>query len=254
MDLRLALALPLALWSCSDPHVLRVGIDPDAYPMEYRQDDRSLAGFDIDLMRALGEAEGLKVEFVEGSWPGLFAKRTEGGLLAGLDSKTYDAVASSALITSERRVQYLVSEPYLDAGQVLAVYWDSPANVLDDLNDSTVGVLMGSAGADIVHRTFNARRDQMRFYERLDQALDDLVERRIGGVVAGRVELAGAFGGNELFKAGLRLTGPVLTPDADLGIFVKSGNDALLAKINDGLAKLKASGQYDALLDRWALK
>jgi len=256
MELKLAtfvLVPALALAACSERGVVRVGVDPHNFPMEFRQDDNVMAGFDLDLMRAIGDAAGFKVEFVEGSWPGLFAQGEIAGLLSTLGSST-DAVCSTALITSERKVKYSVSEPYLDAGQLLAVNWDSPAAGLDDLTGSTVGVLMGSAGADIVHRTFNARRDQMRLYSSLDQALDDLAERRVGGVVAGRVELAQAFSGNELFKAGLRMTGPVLTQEAELGIYVQSGNDALLAKINEGLATIKASGRYGELLDRWALR
>ena len=254
MDVRFAaLLLAPAFWACSDPGVLRVGVDPSSPPMEFRQDDDTLAGFDLDLMRAVGEAEGLRVEFVPGSWPGLFAQAADGGLLSGLGT-SYDAVASSAVITSERRVKYLASAPYLDAGQVLVVPWDSPAAVLDDLAQSTVGVRAGSAGADIVHRTFHARLDQMRFYGTVDQALEDLLERRIGGVVAGRIELARAFTANAALKAGLRMTGPTLTDDSLVGVFVASGNTALVSKINDGLAKVTASGRYGELLDRWALR
>lgn len=248
----IALAALFSMASCADP-AIRVGIDPNLPPMEYRNDDDSLAGFDVDLMRAIADTEGFKIRFVEGSWPGFFSQQEDGGLLSALGSGT-DVVCSSALITSARRVKYLVSTPYLDAGQILAVRWDAKAAALDGLTDSTVGVLENSHGFDIVHRTFGARRDQMRLYGTVDQALDDLLEGRIGGVVAGRVDLARAFAGNEAFKAGIRLTGPVLTDDELFGLFAAQGSEALVAKLDDGLAKLKASGRYDELLDRWALR
>ncbi len=248
----LVLTALVSLASCADP-VIRVGIDPTLPPMEYRNDDDTLAGFDVDLMRAIADTEGLKIRFVEGSWPGFFAQQEDGGLLSALGSGT-DVVCSSALITSARRVKYLVSDPYLDAGQILAVRWDSKAATLDGLTDSTVGVIEDSHGFDIVHRTFAARRDQMRLYHSVEQALDDLLQGRIGGVVAGRVDLARAFAGNEAFKAGLRLTGTALTDDELFGMFAAQGRETLVSKLDDGLAKLKASGRYDLLLDRWALR
>jgi polar amino acid transport system substrate-binding protein len=221
--------------------------------MEYRNDDDTPAGFDIDLMRAIADTEGFKIRFVEGSWPGFFAQQEDGGLLSTLGSGT-DVVASSALITNARRVKYLVSDPYLDAGQVLAVRWDSKAATLDDLTGSTVGVIQNSRGYDVVFRDFSARRDQMRLYGSVDQALDDLLTGRIGGVVAGRVDLARGFAGNEAFKAGIRMTGPVLTDDELFGLFAAQGSDTLMAKLDDGLSKLKTSGRYDQLLDRWTLR
>lgn len=262
MDLKLAtLTLAAALSascaaffvSCSAPNVVRVGIDPSRPPMEYRQDDDSLVGFDLDLIRAIGKVEGFKPEFVVGSWPGLFAQAESGGLLAGL-GHGLDVVCSSAYITSERRVEYRTTQPYLDAGQILVVPWDAPARSLDDLTKSTVGVIEGSKGHDAVRRLFRADRDQLRLYQNTAQALDDLLERRIGGVVAGRLDIAAAFAGDEALKAGLRLTGPVLTDDETLGIFVSKNDAALQAKLDDGLAKLRASGQYEELLDRWALR
>ena len=44
---------------------------------------------------------------------------------------------------------------------------------------------------------------------------------------------------------------PVALTAEDLGIAVKKGNKELLAKIDSGLAKIKANGEFSKIYQKW---
>lgn len=46
-------------------------------------------------------------------------------------------------------------------------------------------------------------------------------------------------------------TAEVALTKEDLGIAVRKGNHALLAKIDDGLAKIKANGRFAEIYEKW---
>ena len=73
--------------------VLMVATEPEYPPMEYKDDEANLVGFDIEFAQALGEKLGLEIEFVEMAWDGIFL---------GLEADKYDVVISAVSITQER--------------------------------------------------------------------------------------------------------------------------------------------------------
>jgi ABC-type amino acid transport substrate-binding protein len=84
---------------------LKIGMEATYPPMEYTTDDGSeFIGFDIDVSNRLGELLGLKVEFVNTSFDGIFA---------GLDKGDYDCVISAISITPERQENYIMTQPYV---------------------------------------------------------------------------------------------------------------------------------------------
>jgi lysine/arginine/ornithine transport system substrate-binding protein len=73
---------------------LRFGTDPSYPPYEYKLPSGQLAGLDIDLGNALCAAAHVKCEWVEGSFD---------GLIAGLQSRKFDAINASLAATAARR-------------------------------------------------------------------------------------------------------------------------------------------------------
>ncbi len=63
--------------------VLKIGTEGTYAPFTYHDKDNKLVGFDVEIGEAVAAKLGVKPEFVEGKWD---------GLIAGLDSKRYDAV------------------------------------------------------------------------------------------------------------------------------------------------------------------
>jgi ABC-type amino acid transport substrate-binding protein len=84
---------------------LKVGMEATYPPMEYTTEDGSeFIGFDIDVSNRLGELLGLKAEFINTSFDGIFA---------GLDKGDYDCVISAISITPERQEKYIMTQPYV---------------------------------------------------------------------------------------------------------------------------------------------
>ena len=52
-------------------------------------------------------------------------------------------------------------------------------------------------------------------------------------------------------KGKIKTVGEVFQADDQYGIGVKKGNTEILNLINDGLAKLKDSGEFDEIYKKW---
>lgn len=88
-------AATAALTACSsndDPNVLKVGTEGTYSPFSY-QDGGSLTGYDVEVIKAVGDKLGRKVEFVQTPWDAIFA---------GLESKRFDLVANQVTVNPDR--------------------------------------------------------------------------------------------------------------------------------------------------------
>ena len=74
---------------------LKIGMEVGYPPFEYfGQDGKTPCGFDVELGNAIAEKLGLKAEFIDTAWDGIFA---------GIDTKKYDCIMSAVTITPERK-------------------------------------------------------------------------------------------------------------------------------------------------------
>lgn len=84
-----------------------------AYPPFENVVDGETVGFDVDLMKAIGEKIGLEIEFKTYKFD---------ALITGLQSGTeFDMVASAMTITDERKESIDFSDPYINSNQSLTV-------------------------------------------------------------------------------------------------------------------------------------
>lgn len=77
---------------------------------------KEIEGFDIDLFNAVAEKAGMDIEYVNVAFD---------PLLAGIAQCQYDVVILAMTITEERSQKMLFSDPYFEAGQVVAVRADN---------------------------------------------------------------------------------------------------------------------------------
>ena len=83
------ITLALCFFLCSGASAQRtivVAVDGDWAPMKMKDAQGALVGYEIDVMKAIGEEAGFKVSIVEVPWDSIFS---------GLDAGRYDAVIAS---------------------------------------------------------------------------------------------------------------------------------------------------------------
>jgi polar amino acid transport system substrate-binding protein len=228
-----------SLSAAPSPKKIVVASDCTWPPMEYVDENKNMVGFDIDLVNAVAKAAGFQVEIKNTAWDGIFA-----GLAAG----DYQAIASSVTITDERKKAMDFSDPYVNAGQVLVVRKGTTGvSTLADLVGKKVGAQIGTTGAIEISKVKGV---ELKTYDEIGLSFEDLVNGNLSGVVADSPIAANFALQNPTYKAKLMIVGKPFT-DEWLGFVVRKGDSATLKLFNDGLAKVKASGELNALMKKW---
>ena len=233
--------LTLCLTGCTkSTSKIRVATDATWPPFEsVNEQTKQIEGFDIDLFQAIADKEGIQVEFVDVAWD---------PLLAGMAKGTYDAAISSISITADRAKVMLFSDPYFAAGQLIAVRLDNTSiKSKADLAGKTVGVQLGTTGNIEVDAIAGATSKP---YDDIGLAFQDLMNGQIDAVVADNPLVLSYVGKN---SGKLKTAGDVFSAE-NYGIAVAMGQESLLKKINDGLAKVKAEGIIETLSKKWLEK
>jgi len=218
------------------PMKIKVGTNAEYRPFEFVDENGAVVGFDIDLMNAIAKAAGFEAEFVNTRWDGIFVALSQG---------EFDAVQSAATITDERKQSVDFSDPYFLSGQGLAVKQGSPITGIADVDGKRVGVQLGTTGD--IWASENTGAEVIRFDE-ITLAMQALANGDIDAVLNDSPVSA------DIIKANPDL-GLVMLPEVysteQYGIAVNKNKPDVLAAINRGLAAVRASGEYDAIYEKW---
>jgi His/Glu/Gln/Arg/opine family amino acid ABC transporter permease subunit len=152
--------------------VLRVGTEGVYAPFSYHDPKTNeLTGYDVDVVRAVGEKLGVKVEFVETPWDSMFA---------ALESSRFDIVANQVTITEERKGKYDLSKPYaIGEGVIVTRTNDSSISSLADLKGKVAAENATSNWSDVA-RNAGATVEAV---EGFTQAITLLAQGRVDVVI-----------------------------------------------------------------------
>jgi peptide/nickel transport system substrate-binding protein len=216
---------------------LTIGMNAEYPPFEMVDEAGEIVGFDADLFDAIAKAAGLEFEFVNTRRDGIFV---------ALASGEFDAVISAATITEERAKTVDFSDPYFNAGQMIAVRAsETQIMVAEDLASKKVGVQLGTTGD--IWLTEQTEAEVARYDENT---------LAFQALAAGDVDAAVADGPTviEIVKANPEMKLKVLDgvyTEEEYGIAVRKDRPEVLAAINAGLAAVKGLGMYDEIYDKW---
>jgi polar amino acid transport system substrate-binding protein len=236
--LALIVVFSLLLGACSSGSSGKVTVATDATwpPFELVDEtSKEIIGFDVDLMKAIAEKAGLEVEFVNVGWD---------SLLSGMATCQYDTAISAMTITEERKKEFLFSNPYFAAGQIVTVRIDNQdITGKDSLEGRLVGAQLGTTG-EIVARDLGA---EVKAYDDIGLAYQDLMNGQIEAVVADNPLAIGYVAKN---ADKLKTAGEVFT-DENYGIAVCKNKPELVEKLNQGLKAVQDEGILDQLVTKW---
>ena len=228
---------PTAEEEAVDLGTVTIGMNAEYPPFEFVNDDGVITGFDAELIAAIAAEAGFDYELVNTRWDGIFV---------ALASGEFDAVISAATITPERQETVNFSDPYFDAGQVITVRaGETDIAGEEDLDDVRVGVQLGTTGDIWLTEETNA---EVVRYDENTLAFQALANGDVDAAVADSPTAAEIVRANP--EMNLTLLDGVYT-DEQYGIAVNMERGDLLQAINQGLAAVKASGEYDEIYDKY---
>ena len=219
------------------PDVVIIATDATFPPFEMVDETtKELIGFDIELMEAVAAQAGIQYEFVNLPFD---------PMLAGLSECQYDMAIAAITITDERKEQFLFSEPYVDAGQIITVkVGDTSIQGKEDLAGKIIGAQLGTTGEIEAQAIEGA---EYKPYDTYDLAFLDLMNGQIDAVIADNPT---ALGFIEKNPENLMTVGEVFTSEF-YGIAICKDRQDLLDLINPALAAVKESGFVEELAAKY---
>jgi polar amino acid transport system substrate-binding protein len=216
-----------------------IATDVTFAPFEFQDKNGDFVGIDMDLLKAIAEDQGFKYEV-----------RPLGfnAAVQALEAKQVDAVIAGMSITDERKLKFDFSDPYFDSGVIMAVDKDNDkVSSYKDLKGERVAVKTGTEGAAFAQSI----QDKYGFkVVTFDDSANMYEDVKTGNSIA-------CFDDYPVLAYGVKQgNGLKIVTDKEAGssygfAVAKGENAELLQMFNDGLANLKASGEYQKIMDKY---
>lgn len=207
-------------------------------PFEFVDENNQPAGFEMDLIRAIGKAQGVEIKLQNMPFD---------GLIPALQTRAIDFAISGMTITEQRARRVLFSKPYYQSGLAVMVREANKAKypTIDSIKGKQLCAQIGTTGA-ITARKFSGQN-----VKEFNSAPEAFLELQNGGceaVVHDKPVM-------DYYMARRGTQGMYRLPEAlsaeDYGIAVAKNNKKMQEFVNQGLEKVKANGEYDRIYTKW---
>jgi len=220
----------------------KVGTEPTFPPFDTTDENQNIVGLDMDLITAIGEDQGFKVEFENLSFD---------GLIPALQAGNIDIIAAGMNKDDpERQKQVDFSESYYDSRLFVAVTEDNDTiKSIDDLtSDMKVAAQTGTTGASKAQELADEGKiAEAMILDGLDTAMMKLINGDVQAVINDQ-PVTEVYMKKQPGK--IKMVGEALNAES-YGFAVAKGNEELLEKINTGLKNIQEDGTFDELVDKW---
>ncbi|WP_442941417.1 amino acid ABC transporter substrate-binding protein [Nocardia sp. NBC_00403] len=233
----LAIVAATGLSACGsdDPNVIKVGTEGTYSPFSYQGSDGKLTGYDIEVVQAVADKLGKKVEFVQTPWDAIFA---------GLESKRFDLVANQVTVNDERKAKYSLSQPYTTSEGVIVTRTDNNGiTTLADLNGKTCAQSATSNWSKVA----TGAGAKVEAVEGFVQAIQLLKNGRVDATV--NDTLAVAEYTKKTGDTSVKVSGK--TGETSHQAFAARKDDALVAEVNKALDQLRAEGKLAQISEKY---
>ena len=226
----------------SDVPVYKVLTEATFPPFDTVDEDGNIIGFDMDLITAIGEDQGFKVEFIDMSFD---------ALIPALQAGNGDIIAAGMWSGDpERREKIDFTEDYYIGGSVLLVAAGNDSiKGYDDLTPEHVVVsqIATNYADDITALAEQGIIKEAVIMDRFDTCVLQVANGDVDALWTGYTTAQAYMNAN---PDKVKIAGEIMTAEP-CGFAVKKGNTELLNQINEGLANMRENGTYDELVAKW---
>lgn len=217
---------------------LIVGMELAYPPFEMTDTKGQPTGVSVDLAKALGASQGMKVQIQNMSYD---------GLIPSLKTGKIDLIISSMTATAERAQSIDFSEPYLQTGLCLLVRKNSPVQMITDLDKAgmTVAVKKGTTGHSYAAKQLKHAR--VLVLDKEAAAVLEVVQGKADAFIYDQMSTYSNWQRNP------QTTRALLKPfqQESWAVGIRKGNEPLKARINVFLKEYRAAGGFEKLGDIW---
>lgn len=226
----------VAVFTTDLPEPIHYGADEAFRPYEWFSEDGKLEGFQIELIRAIGELKNRRIRFVTGPWNTMRQGLIDGNIHV---VSMFDQPVRRAYADFSKPHSVLASEIFVRIGS-------APIVSVADLKGKEIIQQEGALSMEYLRSQAIeykpiAVKDQFEAMRLLASGKHDCV---ITTQIGGRYALQ-KLGIHNVVTSGQ----PILA--SNVAFAVRKGNAALLNWLNEGIDEAKASGRYEEIYQKW---
>ena len=215
-----------------------IASDSSFAPFVFQNSSNQYTGIDMDLIKAIAEDQGFEIEITN---PGFDAA------INAVQSGQADGMIAGMSVTDARKETFDFSDSYYTANTILGVKESSTISSYEDLKGKTVGVKNGTASQTFLTENQSKYGYKIKTFADGSSMYDSLNTGAVDAVMDDEPVLKYSI------SQGQKLKTPIEgTPIGETAFAVKKGsNPELIEMFNNGLANLKASGEFQKILDKY---
>ncbi|OPH40250.1 substrate-binding periplasmic protein [Moraxella equi] len=227
---------------------LKVAVNQDMPPFVFLDEKGNFIGIDVDVIRRIGDEMGFGVDFHPMPWKELFSS---------VEAGKYDLAIAGISYSDDREIQHGLTKSYLHVPSAIVYREDNPKffnkniSSLLDLKGAKVG------GMEIAKQVKQMEAiggyESMKHTDTSYLAFKEVVQGKIDATFEDRQLLQYYIQNHADLGVKLRIVDyeNEQNPEARQVIMVAKKNQELLAKLNQGIDKLIASGEIKRIEQKW---
>ena len=208
-------------------------------PYEYK-DGETIIGIDAEVAKLIADKLGLKLEIADVGFD---------SIIPGVQTGKYDMGMAGMTVTDERKQKVNFSDSYAKGIQVIIVKEGSDIKSKDDLEGKKIGTQQGTTGyiyASDTPENGGYGEENVIGYASGAVAVEALKSGKVDCVIIDNEPAKAYVAAN----SGLKILDTEFTNE-DYAICFSKKNPELQKKVNDALNELKASGEFQKVVDKY---
>ena len=208
-------------------------------PYEYK-DGETIIGIDAEVAKLIAYKLGLKLEIADVDFD---------SIIPGVQTGKYDMGMAGMTVTDERKQKVNFSDSYAKGIQVVIVKEGSDIKSKDDLEGKKIGTQQGTTGyiyASDTPENGGYGEENVIGYANGSVAIEALKSGKVDCVIIDNEPAKAYIAAN----SGLKILDTEFTNE-DYAICFSKKNPELQKKVNDALNELKASGEFQKVVDKY---